>query len=438
MTLLSAAFREAVKKTKDPDQINEMTYSVSYPTGFPNFDFVNGYIQNINGQKRFELGLSDGSINMIISDSGCGKTTLATQAACNIVRGFETSCVFYEQAEVGTNIQRIKNITNFDSDEEFKKKFIVRDAGITTESIYDRVRMVHDIKVGNPEKFTYDTGIVDEFGKKIIKYQPTVFLIDSVKLVLSKKNAEEDYTNNLSMAQAAKTNSEYYTKMVPLCRSANIIMILINHITTDINTGPFMKKPEFPYLKVGEHISGGKSLVFIQNTIFRLDIKSKLSPDDGLGITGSIVNLDVVKSRTNKTSKARCLLVFDQDKGYDPDLSLFVMLKEEKLIEGAGAYLRIPGSDVKFAQKNFKNLLNTNPEFYNAFASFCINHLSSKLIDEYNAIQDANNHKANSSQVYLDALKNISFEANSKLNEAGGTEPNLSEPELVNEDYDNN
>lgn len=431
MTLLASAFREAVKKTKDITQISEMNYSVSYPTGFPNMDFVNGYIQEIDGKRRFELGLSDGSINMIISDSGVGKTTLATQIACNIVRQFETSCVFYEQAEVGTNIQRIKNLSGFQTDEEFQSRFIIRDSGITTESIYDRVRMIHDIKVENQDKYMYDTGFKDMLGKEVYKFEPTVVIVDSVKMVMSKKNSEEDYTNNLSMAQAAKTNSEYYTKMVPLCRQANIIMILINHITTGINTGPFMKKPEFPYLKSTEHVAGGKSLLYIQNTIFRLDIKSKLSADDALGITGSIVNLDVVKSRTNKTSKARCLLVFDQDKGYDPDLSLFVMLKEEKLLEGSGAYLRIPGSDVKFAQKNFKSLLYSNPEFYNAFASYTMNLLSQRLIDEFNSIKESQSKSNKVSSPYMGLLDQL----NNNLNNSVNTEP-------LNEDdgssYDNN
>ena len=104
MTLLSQAFREQVKQTKDISQKNEMTYSVSYPTGFVNLDFTNGYIQEVNGALKYELGLSDGSINMIISDSGVGKTTICTQIASNIVRRFNSSVVFYEQAEVGTII----------------------------------------------------------------------------------------------------------------------------------------------------------------------------------------------------------------------------------------------------------------------------------------------------------------------------------------------
>ena len=387
MTLLSQAFREQVKQTKDISHINEMTYSVSYPTGFLNLDFANGYIQEVNGMLKYELGLSDGSINMIISDSGVGKTTLCAQAATNICRNFKTSAVFYEQAEVGTNIQRIKNISGISGDNEFSERFVIRDAGITIESIYERVKMVHDIKVNNQSDYLYNTGMIDMRGNPIFKFEPTIFIVDSVKMVLSKKNAEADETSNMTAATNAKANSEYYTKMVPLCREANIIMLLINHITTDINTGFLPKKSELAYLKQGEHISGGKSLTYIQNNIFRLDIKSKLKPEEGFGISGSIVNIDIVKSRTNKSNRARCFLVFDQDTGYDPDLSLLLLLKENKVLEGSGAYLKLPGYDKKFSQKQFKEVLYSDPNFYNAFVITCLEYLKGGLLAEYDRIK---------------------------------------------------
>ena len=185
----------------------------------------------------------------------------------------------------------------------------------------------------------------------------------------------------------AKANSEYYTKMVPLCREANIIMLLINHITTDINTGFLPKKSELPYLKQGEHISGGKSLTYIQNNIFRLDIKSKLKEEEGMGIHGSIVNIDIVKSRTNISSRANCFLVFDQKNGYDSDLSLLLLLKENKILEGTGAYLKLPGYDKKFSQKQFKEVLYSDPEFYKVFVSLCIQCLQSNLLNDYNKIK---------------------------------------------------
>lgn len=383
MTLLSQAFRAQVKQMKDYSQKNEMTYSVSYPTGFLNLDFANGYIQEVNGKYLYEIGIADGSINMIISDSGVGKTTICTQIAANIVKRFKTSTVFYEQAEVGTNIQRIKDLSGFKTDKEFSDRFIIRDAGITIESIFDRVKMVHDIKVNNQSEYLYDTGMIDARGEPIYKFEPTIFIVDSVKMVLSKKNAEADESTNMSAAVNAKANSEYYTKMVPLCREANIIMLLINHITTDINTGFLPKKSELPYLKQGEHISGGKSLTYIQNNIFRLDIKSKLKEEEGMGIHGFVVNIDIVKSRSNISSRANCFLVFDQKNGYDSDLSLLLLLKENKIIEGSGAYLKLPGYDKKFSQKQFKEILYSDSQFYNIFIQLCIEYLKNTLLNDF-------------------------------------------------------
>ena len=400
MTLLSQAFRAQVKQTKDISQKNEMTYSVSYPTGFLNLDFANGYIQEINGALKYELGLSDGSINMIISGSGVGKTTICTQIATNIARRYKSSVVFYEQAEVGTNIQRIKNISGISSDDEFSKKFVIRDAGITIESVYERVKMVHDIKVNNQSDYLYDTGMIDMRGDPIFKFEPTIFIVDSVKMVLSKKNAEADESNNMAAAVNAKANSEYYTKMVPLCREANIIMLLINHITTDINTGFLPKKSELAYLKQGEHISGGKSLTYIQNNIFRLDIKSKLKPEEGFGISGSVVNVDIVKSRTNKSDRSRCFLVFDQEVGYDDNLSLLLLLKENKLLEGSGAYLKLPGYDKKFTQKQFKEYLYSDQNFYNAFISTCVEFIKTVMLTEYQRIKDEEARKLSTTSPY--------------------------------------
>lgn len=410
MTLLSQAFRAQVKQTKDISQKNEMTYSVSYPTGFLNLDFANGYIQEVNGRLKYELGLSDGSINMIISNSGVGKTTICTQIATNIIKPFKTSTVFYEQAEIGTNIQRIKNLSGFRSDSEFSDRFIVRDSGITIESIYERVRMVHDIKVADPSTYLYDTGMIDMRGDPIYKFEPTVFIIDSVKMVLSKKNAESDETNNMAAATNAKANSEYYTKMVPLCREANIIMLLINHITTDINTGFLPKPSELAYLKQGEHISGGKSLTYIQNNIFRLDIKSKLKSEDSFGITGSIVNVDIIKSRTNKSSRARCSLIFDQEVGYDPDLSLLLLLKENKILEGSGAYLKLPNYDKKFSQKQFKQVLYSDPQFYNTFVGVCLEYLKENLLSEYNRIRQEEEIKMQTTSPYEAILAQLNNE----------------------------
>ena len=390
MGLLMQLFNEQTKKSKDLSQASEMTYSVSYPMGFLNLDFANGYIQEVGDKLRYELGLSDGSINMVISDSGVGKTTLVTQMACNIIKNFENGIIFYEQAEVGTNIQRIKNLSGF-SDEEFIKRFKIRDAGITIQSLFARVRMIYDLKMANKDKFMYNTGLNDQYGKPLFKFEPTIVIIDSVKMVMSENNFSNEQATNMDGATNAKANSDYYVRMAPMCRMANIIIISINHITTRINTGYGHMKPELPYLKEGEHIVGGKSLSYIQNNIFRLDLKTKLKPEEGFGIMGSVVSIDVVKSRTNKSYKGKCELIFDQDLGYDPDLSLVWMLKTNDVLEGSGAYLKLPGCETKFSLRQFKNILYSDQEFYNTFVKVCYDFLTSNLLKDYERIKNENN-----------------------------------------------
>jgi len=403
MTMLATAFREAVKQTKDITKMNEMNYSVSYPTGFLNLDFANGYIQEVNGKSVFTLGISDGSINMLIGEPSTGKTSLLITVACNIVRQFKTSAVFFEQAEVGTNLQRIKNLSGF-SDDEFFKRFIIRDSGITTESVYDRVRMIHDLKIKNQDDYLYDTGLKDGLGNPIYKFEPTIVIIDSLRMVLPQKGADANEVSNMSAAQTAKNNSEYFTKMVPICREANIIMIIVNHITQDINISFMPKKSELPYLRQNEHLGGSKMVVYLCNNIFRLDIKSKLKPEDGFKISGSVVTIDIVKSRTNKSGRGRCSLVFNQETGFDADLSLFLLLKEDKILEGSGAYLKIPGCDIKFSQASFKDALYSNPELYQAFIQTCFNHLSAGLMEEYNRIKQEESKRLGAKSAYESIL----------------------------------
>lgn len=379
MTLLGAAFREQVKKTKDISMINEQQHSVAYSTGFLNIDFLNGTILNINDKKYFEVGIVDGSINAVIARSGAGKSTICIQWAANIIRPFKSACVFMDNAESGFLLSRAMQLSGF-SQEEFHKRFILRDAGINTESIYDRVRLIHDIKVDNPDEYTYDTGIVDEYGKPVIKFEPTVYILDSLKAIMPKK-LSEDEGSNMNGAITAKTNSDVFLRLVPLCREANIIMLIINHITQN-GIGSFMPvKADLAYLKQNESLPGGKTTsTYLQNNIFRLDEKSKLKESETFGIDGAIVNVDIVKSRTNKAGKS-ATLVFDQNNGYDPDLSLFMYLKENNILEGSGAYLRLPDSEIKFSQKQFKNLLYTNQDFYNQFVNTCFKNLTQDILE---------------------------------------------------------
>ena len=76
-------------------------------------------------------------------------------------------------------------------------------------------------------------------------------------------------------------------------------------------------------------------------------------------------------------------MVFNQAEGFDADLSLFLELKNAKRVNGAGAYLYFGDrSDLKFAQKNFKEKLNTDEEFREVFINEALKYLKEDL-DQY-------------------------------------------------------
>ena len=98
-----------------------------------------------------------------------------------------------------------------------------------------------------------------------------------------------------------------------------------------------------------------------------MDDHSKMKPTEGFCIRGSLVTLTIMKSRTSAAGNS-ITLVFDYEKGFDKDLSLFYTMKELGYVNGAGAYLYFGDrSDMKFAQKNFKQKLQENPELQEVF-----------------------------------------------------------------------
>ena len=275
---------------------------------------------------------------------------------------------------------RLQDLSGFNS-EEFARKIKMRNAGITIENTYKRIKVIHDIKINNPDKFKYDTGLVDCFGQPIQKFQPTVYLLDSIPYFTTEKIAEEEeMSGQMSVTANAKALAQFYRRTTQICKEANIIFIAINHINEKVETGIVHTKSKTQFLKQNETLPGGNAPIY-SSTIFRMDDGAKLTPDKDFGINGCIVSVSNVKSRSGVSGgESATDLVFNYITGFDPDLSLYLMLKNANKVNGAGAYLYFgERSDMKFSQKNFKNKLATDPEFMNVFVEEVFNHLRGEL-----------------------------------------------------------
>jgi RecA/RadA recombinase len=390
---LHEKFREKVSKLKVSGVANIAEFDVLYPTGFLALDYLNGTVVHVESEERNftynAVGIVDGSANTFIGRSSSGKSTLAIQIAGKIVKPFiknkMDSGIYIDDIE-GSLPQVRKEFLLGLSQEEITDYVEIRNSGITTENLYQRIQAIHDIKVENRKDYEYDSGLFDTYGNRIFKLVPTVYIIDSLPMLLPEEVAEKDeLSGSMTASSIAKSNTQLLKKVAQLCKEANIILFTINHILDEIQMGFIPKAAQISGLKQGERLPGGKAAIYLANNMFRTDDSLTLKADKDFGIDGSVVTLTLIKSRTNATKRS-VPLIFNKTEGYfDNILSLFMLLKNEGRIKGAGVGSYLEGCpDVKFSQKNFKQQLESHKELRDAFSQECYNVLCTFLSDTRN------------------------------------------------------
>lgn len=388
MASLMENFRAKVSKMKTKGISKTAEFDIQYSTGFLSIDYLNGTVVHVKSKEReFQYnstGIVDGSTNTIIGRSGSGKSTLLFQIVGNIIRpfiraGYNTG-LYIDDIE-GSLPQVRKEFLLGLTPEEIHNFVEFRNTGITTENLFQRIALIHEDKTQNRKAYEYDTGLFDTYGNRIFKLVPTVYVVDSLPMLLPKDLAEDDELGgSMDASSIAKKNTMMFKKISQLCKEANIILFTINHILDDIQMGFIPKAAQISGLKQGERLPGGKAAIYLANNMFRVDDSLTLKPSEGYGIDGSEITFTLIKSRTNITKKS-IPLIFNKSEGkFDPLLSLFHLLKTEGRFKGAGAYLYLDAvPDVKFGQKSFKAVIDSSPELQQAFAQECYALLSTYL-----------------------------------------------------------
>ena len=214
---------------------------------------------------------------------------------------------------------------------------------------------------------------------------------------------EDELAGQMAATAAAKTNTRILKMIVPKLKAVNIILLLINHVNQKVDINPMAKKKsQVAYLNADETMPGGNAAIYLANNIVRFD-DVKLKSNEGLNIEGYVVSLKLVKSRTARSGRS-INLVFDQANGFDPDLSMFIMLKEAGVITGAGAFFHIQGSDIKFTQKGFKTKLYEDPQLQQDFMNATINYLKQSMRDDYSNIIKSKEQTYNVTHKILEEL----------------------------------
>ena len=401
---LMSQFKSKISKMKDPGISRSAEFDVMYSSGFLSIDFLNGTTVHVKGEDRDftynSCGIVDGSTNTIIGRSGSGKSTLLMQIAGNICRSFIEkdlpTALYIDDLEGSLPYARKEFLLGL-TEEEMEKYVDIRNSGITTENVFHRIKTIRDLKVENRKEYEYDTGLYDTNGNRIIKIVPTIYVIDSLPMLMPENlSADEALAGAMDASAIAKTNTMLFKKLAQICKESNIILFAVNHILDDIQMGFIPKAAQISGLKQGERMSAGKTAIYLANNMFRVDDSITLKADKDYGIDGSVITLTLIKSRTN-ASKRAVPLIFNKTEGrFDEALSLFHLLKNEGRFKGAGAYQYLDDApDAKFSQKTFKSVLESSPELQKAFAKECYDILSGYLSDTKAAEVNNSNPVAN-------------------------------------------
>lgn len=252
---------------------NSSQVSTTYPTGFLPFDYLNGYkVKVVDGEENIvdeypATGITGGTFITVIGKSGVAKTTFVIQTAYNIVKDFaDDAFVMIYDLEQALNYTRIKNITKA-SQKELDNKIVLRQEKNYIEDIFDSIVSIANMKEANKKEFQYNTGIVDEFGKPIVAYVPTVVVIDSIP-TLASKETDEEMKGGTDAARMAKVIKQFYSKLMPIIKTYNITVFTINHINAKLEINAFTKtQPQVMYLKQDESLKTNSWRGLLKNSL---------------------------------------------------------------------------------------------------------------------------------------------------------------------------
>lgn len=379
---------------------NRSTVSLGMPTGFLPLDYRNGYKMKVYNREDDSImstynniGIFGGTFNTIIGKTGTAKTTLAAQMSANISRYFEKMYgkyaeIYHIDAEQASNYTRIKTITGL-SLAELDRQYHLNQEINAVEDIFEMMKKIAHLKEAYKEQYMVNTGIKNEFNEDIKLYVPTILIIDSLPSITTlsadaDKKKEDELKTGTHANRVAKAISAFYKQSMALVKKYNFIVFAINHINKKIEIGGMPTAPQTMYMKMDESIPCGFAPLYYAHNIFKIvAVQKKVAMKKGVvedGYDGFRARIELLKSRSNKAGQF-CHLIYNQEIGFDPYMSLYDFLDEDKkLIEGRNPYRYIKGfENVKFDNRKFEEEVGANPDLKDALYSVSVTALDEIL-----------------------------------------------------------
>ena len=383
---------DALRSNDKEGYFNNSDSGIAYKTGFPQLDYYLGYRKNIYDENDniIEsypiLGVPSGSILTFIGKPSTGKTTIADQIAGNIVRPFKNGFILKFDLEQSSNMSRIHNLTRLSMSDIAAGKYLLRKDKYTINDINATILRIYNEKISNPDKYLYNTHQLDEFGKEIIIFEPTVIIIDSIASLSSgiddKINIAklEEVGSQADTLRATGEIGRFFKGIMPYLNASNIILITINHIKDKPQLGFIPEPSEILYLGQNEHLPGGRAPQFYASVLLKfIAIGSEKYNFEDDGFDGYGLKTMIIKSRGNQAGRF-VNLVYDKNKGVDALRSTIMYAKELGLTGGnKNKFYFNDNKDEAFSLKNVHDEFRERKELYKIMFDSVTPHLTRKL-----------------------------------------------------------
>lgn len=354
-----------------------------HKTGFAVFDHYFGAVINVHDKdgkiirQEPRVGQAAGTFNLIIANTGAGKTTFAAQVAANIMRQYPYSNVIHFDCEERFDVSRCETITKLPAVYFENDRYMIRTGAVGLDVIQEMIVKTYVSKKKLKDELMVDSGFNDEFGRPVRIFMPTIIIIDSMTTVMNETfnpdNAKEasdaeKMRGNTEGARDSKTLKGFFKDVLPLCKEANIIIYGINHINANMSMNAFIPvAKQQNYLKQDESIPGGRSMLYYPFNIIKMTAKpSDDFTEEGDGFAGHIVMFEPIKSSSNQSgnnSKGISFeMVFSHKYGFDPLRTLIHYGREHGLIEGNRTRMKFKDDDsFTFSWKNINEECKEKP-----------------------------------------------------------------------------
>lgn len=391
---------DALRENDKKNLFSTNSNSIFLKTGFHLYDYFFGSVINIHDKdgniikQEPRVGQATGTLNLIIGNTGSGKTTFAIQLAANLIRPYENGQVIHYDCEQRTDLSRIENISKLPGNFFYNNRYIFKTGMVGLDVIKEMIVKVYTNKMKMKNDIQIETEFEDEFGNKMKMFPPTVIIIDSITSVIEETFSWENQKevsdmeklqSNTDGARSAKSLKGFFKDILPLCKETNIIIYAINHINTNMSMNAFIPVgKQQNYLKQDESIPGGKTMLYYPFNIIKMIAK----PNDDFteasdGINGHIVMVEPIKSSSNQSgnnSKGIAFeLVFSFKNGFDPLRSLIYYGKGKGIIEGNRNKLRFKDDpNFTFSLAKLEEEIDSKP-IWEDLKKFIISDLKSHL-----------------------------------------------------------